>query len=128
MRRSARSYSASTILVPPSTAPGRKPIVVSAKKRLPFHPDIPTVRETGIADFDQESWFGLFAPAATPQPVIDRLRAEMRKIIDDRDLQAFWEKSGGVPLNMTIAEQEKMVAEDAVRWKKLITDAGETLD
>lgn len=104
------------------------PIVVSAKKRLPFHPDIPTVRETGIADFDQESWFGLFAPAATPQPIVARLRAEMQKIADNPDVQKFWEKSGGVALNMPIAEQEKMVANDALRWKKLIADAGEQQD
>lgn len=104
------------------------PIVVSAKKRLPFHPDIPTVRETGVADFDQESWFGLFAPAATPQPIVARLRAEMQKVAGNRDVQAFWEKSGGVALNMPIAEQEKMVADDALRWKKLIADAGEQQD
>ena len=102
-----------------------RPLVVSAKKRLPFHPDIPTVRETGIADFDQESWFGLFAPAATPQPIIDRLRLEMKKIAENADVRAFWEKSGGVALNMTIEEQEKMIAEDGMRWKKMIIDAGE---
>ena len=105
-----------------------KPIVVSARKRLPFHPDVPTVRETGLADFDQESWFGLFAPAATPQPVVARLRAEMEKIAINADVRAFWEKSGGVALNMPVAEQEKMVAEDAKRWKKLIADAGEQQD
>jgi len=97
-----------------------RPLVVSAKKRLPFHPDVPTVRETGIADFDQESWFGLFALSATPQPIIDRMRAEMAKIAKDREVRAFWEKAGG-----TIEEQEKMIAQDSVRWKKMIIDAGE---
>jgi tripartite-type tricarboxylate transporter receptor subunit TctC len=52
----------------------------------------------------------------------------MQKIADNPDVKAFWEKSGGVALNMTIAEQEKMVAGDAVRWKKLIKDAGEQQD
>jgi tripartite-type tricarboxylate transporter receptor subunit TctC len=102
-----------------------RPLVVSSKKRLPFHPDVPTVRETGIADFDQESWFGLFALAATPQPIIDRMRAEMSKIAKDPEVRAFWEKVGGVPLDMTIEEQEKMIAQDSVRWKKMIIDAGE---
>ena len=102
-----------------------RPIVVSAKKRLPYHPDVPTVRETGIADFDQESWFGLFALAGTPQPIIERMRTEMKKIADNPEVRAFWLKAGGVPLDMTIAEQEKMVADDLVRWKKLIVEAGE---
>lgn len=102
-----------------------RPLVVSAKKRLPYHPEVPTVREAGLADFDQESWFGLFALSATPQPIVDRLRAEMQKVADNPEVHAFWEKSGGVPLRMTLAEQEKMVAEDFVRWKKVIIDAGE---
>ena len=100
-------------------------IVVSAKQRLPYHPDVPTVRETGIADFDQESWFGLFALSATPEPIVERMRAEMKKIAENPEVRSFWEKSGGVPLNMTIAEQEKMIAQDLVTWKKRIIDAGE---
>ncbi len=100
-------------------------LVVSAKQRLPFHPDIPTVRETGVADFDQEGWFGLFALAATPKPIVERLRAEMQKITDNPEVRAFWEKSGGVPLSMSLEAQEKMLREDLVRWKKMIIDAGE---
>ena len=74
-------------------------IIVSSKQRLPYHPDLPTVREAGY-DFDQESWFGLFAPAKTPRPIVERLRTEMKKITEDGEMRAFWEKSGGVPLNM----------------------------
>ena len=45
-----------------------KAIAVSAAQRLPYHPDVPTVRETGVVDFDMETWMGYFAPAKTPAP------------------------------------------------------------
>jgi tripartite-type tricarboxylate transporter receptor subunit TctC len=54
-----------------------KALVVSGSARLPFHPDVPTIMETGVANLDLESWFGLFVPSKTPADVQERLRSEL---------------------------------------------------
>ena len=56
-------------------------LAVSSQERQPMHPDVPSVMETGVAPLDMESWFGLFAPAATPPPVLARLRTEFAKVV-----------------------------------------------
>ena len=56
-------------------------LAVGGEKRNPFLPDVPTMAEQGYRGFEAEGWIGVFVPAATPKPVIDKLSAEMAKII-----------------------------------------------
>ena len=70
-------------------------LAVSSKARQAMHPDVPTVAETGVAPLDMESWFGLFAPAATPAPVLERLRAEFAKVVAQPELAELFAKTGG---------------------------------
>ena len=103
-------------------------LVVSSAKRHPRLPQVPTVIETGVASFEMESWFGIFAPAATPKPVLDRLRAEMAKIVEQPSFSETFAKGGGIPMKMTTAETEALVARDMTRWTKLVKDAGVTAE
>jgi len=101
-----------------------KALAVSSKERQPSHPDVPSVFETGVAPLDMESWFGLFAPAGTPEPVLVKLRAAMAQVMAMPDVQELFAKSGGqVPKN-SAAEQETKVRSDIERWTKLIREAG----
>jgi tripartite-type tricarboxylate transporter receptor subunit TctC len=99
-------------------------LAVSTAQRQAMHPDVPTVSETGVAPLDMDSWFGLFAPAATPQPILDRLRAELGKVLASAELAQNFEKTGGRVPRLSLAETEALIRRDIERWTKLLEDAG----
>ena len=101
-----------------------KAVAVSAAQRLPYHPDVPTVRETGVVDFDMATWMGYFAPAKTPAPVVARLRAEFDKVAQMPDVVGRFEKSGATPMRLSVAETEALVKRDIEKWTALIRAAG----
>jgi tripartite-type tricarboxylate transporter receptor subunit TctC len=101
-----------------------KAIAVSAAQRLPYHAEVQTVRETGVADFDMETWVGYFAPAGTPAPALARLRADFAKAAQMPDVVARFEKSGATPMKLSAAETEALVKRDIEKWTKLIRAAG----
>ncbi len=99
-------------------------LAVSSKERQKMHPDVPSVMETGVAPLDMESWFGLFAPAATPAPVLERLRVEFAKVVAMPEVAALFDKTGGRVMKMSVAETDALVKSEVERWTKLITEAG----
>ena len=99
-------------------------LAVSSRDRQTMHPDVPSVMETGVAPLDMESWFGLFAPAATPAPVLARLRAEFAKVIAMPEVAELFAKTGGRIMKLSPAETEALLKRDVERWTKLIQDAG----
>ena len=101
-----------------------KALAVSSTKRLPMHPDVPTVRETGVADFDMETWVGYFAPAGTPAPALARLRADFAKVVAMPAIGESFQKRGATPMNLSLEETEALVARDIDKWTKLIRAAG----
>ena len=105
-----------------------KAFAVSTAKRYGPTPDLPSVKETGVADLDMDSWFGLFAPRATPQPVLERLRTEMAKVRSDPALIELFGKSGGAIATMTPVETEAFARAEAEHWGKLIRAAGVTAE
>jgi len=84
-------------------------LAVSSAERQPMHPEVPSVAETGVAALDMESWFGLFAPAAVPAPTLARLRAELAKVLADREVAALFAKTGGRLLTLSPAETEALL-------------------
>ncbi len=99
-------------------------LAVSSKDRQAMHPDVPSVMETGVAPLDMESWFGLFAPAATPAPVLVRLRAEFAKIVAMPEVAELFAKTGGRVMKLSVPETEALMKSEVTRWTKLITEAG----
>jgi tripartite-type tricarboxylate transporter receptor subunit TctC len=99
-------------------------LAVSSRERQAIHPDVPSVIETGVAPLDMESWFGLFAPAATPAPVLARLRAEFAKVIAMPEVAETFAKTGGRIMKLSLPETEALLKRDVERWTKLIQDAG----
>lgn len=59
-----------------------RPIAVSSKKRLPDFPDVPTFTEAGYPDFSVNGWYALYHPAKTPKPIVDKLSAELQKVLE----------------------------------------------
>ncbi len=99
-----------------------KALAVSGSNRLAFHPDVPTITETGVAALELESWFGLFAPAKVPAEALDRLRAETARIAQAPDVVDIFRKAGGKPLNLNANETRALVRRDVERWTKLTRD------
>jgi tripartite-type tricarboxylate transporter receptor subunit TctC len=103
-----------------------KPLAVSSRERVAAMPRVPTVTETGLLDLEMETWFGLFAPARTPRPVIDRLRAEIDKATRVPDVRRRLEQGSGRSLQMAPAQTEAFVRAEVPRWIALIRKAGIT--
>jgi tripartite-type tricarboxylate transporter receptor subunit TctC len=101
-----------------------KALAVSSRERQPIHPNVPSVMETGVAALDMETWFGLFAPAATPAPVLARLRGDFGKVMAMPDVVDRFQKGGGRALRLSLAETEALVKRDVERWTKVIREAG----
>ena len=99
-------------------------LAVSSRDRQAMHPDVPSVMETGVAPLDMESWFGLFAPAATPAPVLARLRSEFAKVIAMPEVAELFAKTGGRTMQLSPAETDALLKREVERWTKLIQVAG----
>jgi tripartite-type tricarboxylate transporter receptor subunit TctC len=105
-----------------------KALAVSSRERQPFHPSVPSVLETGVAKLDMESWFGLFAPAATPVAIVQKLRTEFTSVMAQPELLERFQKTGGRPLKISAGEAESFVKQEAERWTRLVRDAGVKAD
>lgn len=98
-----------------------KALAVSGAARNPMHAGVPTMQESGVA-LDLESWFGYFAPARTPPDVLQRLRAELGRVIAAPELAEVFRKAGGTPLNLSADETRALVKRDVDRWTRLVRD------
>ena len=105
-----------------------KPLAVTGPVRLAYHPDVPTVRETGVLDFEMESWAGYFVRAGTPQPVLARLRADFQRVMATPEIAAAFEKRGARPLRLSVPETEALVAREIDKWTQLIRNAAISAD
>lgn len=101
-----------------------KAYATSSPVRHDYLPNLPTVTETGVAKLDMETWFGPFVVKATPQPIVERLRAEFAKTMAMGDVVARFQNTGGRVLTMSPAETEKYVAAEIVRWSAIVKAAG----
>lgn len=101
-------------------------IALAGPKRSALIASVPTMAEAGIKGFDIESWLGLFVPAATPEPVVEKLRAEIKAVLPE--LKARFEQSGGNVIEMTPAETGAFIKAEYDAWTKVIKDAGLKLD
>ena len=95
-------------------------LAVSSTTRSPQLPDVPTVQEQGVKDFDVTSWFAYFAPAGTPQPVIDKLNAAIAKVAATQAIKDKLLPMGMEPATSTPAQLGAMVKEEKAKWAEVI--------
>ena len=98
-------------------------LAVTGKTRWPDFPDVPTVAETILPNFEVISWTGMAAPANLPKPVVDKLNAELRKALAAPDVQQKLKAMGGDPRATTPDEMKALVSRQYETWKKLATEA-----
>ena len=114
-----------TLIVGPHIQSGKlRPIAVTSSKRLESLPEVPTIAEAGQKGFDMGSWQAVFAPAGTPKAVVDRLHAEIMKIIATPEVQARLKSFGMIPSTMTPAELGDYQKAEVAKWAQVIKAAG----
>jgi tripartite-type tricarboxylate transporter receptor subunit TctC len=111
-------------LMPQVRSGNVKALVVTAAERVPAASDLPTMAEQGVPDFVSGTWAGIIAPAGTPKEIVDRIAAEAKKALADPALKEKLVEQGIVAVGGTPEEFRAFVAEEIVRWSKVITDAG----
>ena len=100
----------------------------TGKTRSAVMPEVPTIAEAGVPGYEATIWLGLMAPAATPRPVLEKLNAEVNKIINAPDVKETWGKQGAVPMGMPVDEFGKFLREDIEKWSKLVRATGMKVD
>jgi len=111
-------------ILPTVRAGKLRAIAVTSLARFPGLPDIPTVAESGFPGFEATSWFGLVAPAGTPQAIIDKAHAAAVKITGDLEMKAKFAQIGVDTVGSTPAALGTTIKADIAKWAKVIADAG----
>jgi tripartite-type tricarboxylate transporter receptor subunit TctC len=96
----------------------------TGKTRSDLMPDVPTVAEAGVPGYEATIWLGLMAPTGTPKPVVDKLNAEVNKVLARPDTKEAWAKQGAVPMAMSPAEFDTYLRADIDKWADVIQKAG----
>lgn len=95
-------------------------LAVGSSKRSPLFPDVPTLNEAGLSNFDADTWFGFYAPAGTPADVIARLNREINRIVASPAVKERISALGGIPAPMSPADFAARAAIDGTRFGALI--------
>lgn len=101
-----------------------QPIAITTTNRFPSHPDIPTIAELGYAGFNVSQWYGVLAPAKTPQPIQNRLHAEFTKALKDPQVRNRMLDLGADPVGNTPAEFTAFVRAEIEKYRGLAAKAG----
>jgi tripartite-type tricarboxylate transporter receptor subunit TctC len=108
------------------TATGKvKALAINSAKRVPQLPDVPTVAET-LPNYKYESWFGVLAPAGTPQPILTKVSEDIAKVLEMPDVREKLLAQGSIPSPTTPAEFDAINKADTERYGKILKDAGIT--
>jgi tripartite-type tricarboxylate transporter receptor subunit TctC len=92
----------------------------SGVKRSPILPDVPTLAEAGVPGFQATLWVGFMAPAGTPQPIVEKLNAEITKIVSRPDIKTAWEKQGAEPVTMTQPQFKAFIEAQIAKWADVV--------
>jgi tripartite-type tricarboxylate transporter receptor subunit TctC len=119
-------FDSATAAIPYLKGKQIKGVAVLASQRLKDAPDVPTMAEQGVKGLDVDSWIGLFAPAHTPQPVIERLQKEIAAAMPE--LQERFVAVGGEAMTVEPQRLNSFIRAEHGKWTKVIKEAGITLD
>jgi tripartite-type tricarboxylate transporter receptor subunit TctC len=101
-----------------------RPLAISRIKRSSLYPDLPTMDEAGVKGFNLDAWAGLVAAAGTPPEIVKKLNTELRKVIDNPDVQAKFKNVGFEGFSSTPEELGDYMKSQIVLWGKMVKDAG----
>jgi len=99
-------------------------LALMSAERSPAFPDVPTLKELGLADLEVETWYGLFAPAGTPEAVVAKLNAELNVLLRQADVRDLLAKQGMNPAGGPPERFAKLLGQELTRWRRVVTAAG----
>ena len=104
-------------------------LAVTSSKRLPAYPDVPTMAQAGVANYEVSTWFGYFAPAGTPPEILERLNGEIEKALQDPPTRAMLEAQGSAELVGGSRERfGEFVKAEVVKWAKIVKESGASVE
>ena len=99
-------------------------LAVTTAERSPIMPDLPSIEQLGYKGSASELWWGILAPAGTPDTVVERLNTELRTIVTSSEMKEFFLKAGAEPAPMTAADFEGFIKAEISRWERIAATAG----
>lgn len=105
-----------------------KALAVTTAKRSPELPDVPTVAEAGVPGYEATSWFGMFAPAGTPAPVVAKLNAALLKVLADPEVKKKLAEQGAEPHGEKPEQFAEFIRLETAKWSKVVKDSGASAD
>lgn len=104
------------------------PLAVTTAKRSPELPSVPTIAEAGVPGYEATSWFGMFAPAGTPAPVLAKLNAAIVKVLAQPDVKKKINEQGAEVYSETPEQFTAFIQAESVKWGKVVKESGASLD
>lgn len=105
-----------------------RPLAVSSKERVETLPDVPTLAESGLPGFEAVSWIGALVPAATPEPVADKIHADMVAVLRDPDLRRQLASAGAIVVGNSRQEFARWNEAEIAKWAQAVKQSGAKLD
>ncbi|HTQ01972.1 MAG TPA: tripartite tricarboxylate transporter substrate binding protein [Casimicrobiaceae bacterium] len=105
-----------------------KALAVTTAQRSPLVPDLPTMAEAGLPGFDISTWYGLFAPAGTPAPIVAKWNADVTKILTAPDVRAKLMADGADPSPDTPEQFAQMISRELAKYARIIKASGAKVD
>jgi tripartite-type tricarboxylate transporter receptor subunit TctC len=105
-----------------------RPLAVTTAKRSAELPDVPTIAEAGVPGYEATSWFGMFAPASTPAPIVARLNGALVKVLSDPDVKKKLAEQGAEPYAEKPEQFAAFIRDESAKWSKVVKASGATAD
>jgi tripartite-type tricarboxylate transporter receptor subunit TctC len=99
-------------------------LATGGEKRSPILPDLPTIAEAGVPGYVATNWWGIVAPAGTPQPIVDKLHDTIAGLLDSAATKKFLDNEGAAPMHMSSAEFGKFIEAEIAKWGPVVKQAG----
>jgi tripartite-type tricarboxylate transporter receptor subunit TctC len=117
-------FDAITVMAENAKAGQVRALGSTGAKRSAITPDIPTIAEAGVPGYEATIWLGIMAPTGTPKPIVDKLNAEINKVISKPEVAQTWAKQGAVAMVKTPAEFDTYLRADIEKWAKVVKVSG----
>jgi tripartite-type tricarboxylate transporter receptor subunit TctC len=91
-------------------------------KRNPVLPDVPTIAEAGVPGYVSDNWWGIMAPAGTPQPIVDKIYAAAQEALKAPELQEAFAREGAASVTMSTAEFQKYIENEITKWARVVKE------
>jgi tripartite-type tricarboxylate transporter receptor subunit TctC len=100
-----------------------KPLGVGDVKRAAILPDVPTIAEAGVPGYAAANWWGIVAPTGTPQPIVDKLHAEITAVLSSPETQKLFSSEGAEVVQKSPTEFKAHIAAELAKWQRVVKDA-----